>query len=172
MPLHNDLLPVSLTLAASTFPSVFQPMHKNMAALARPARQSTETDRRHLLTGSTCPSETSSFVEVEAGDGERTPRAQSPASAATRFNSQQQETTVDLAHQGYRGFPSRAHYLAALNAWAESKRYLEPGDSGISGYYGQTTMEEYAQRPRVELGFSSWKRHRKEKKDAKRRSVT
>lgn len=134
-------------------------------------RSSTETDRRHLLAESVCPSEASSMINVETGDGERTPRAQSPLSTFRVSQPKPQETTGDPSLQTYKGFPSKAHYLAALNAWAESKRYLEPSDSTIPGYYGQTTMEDYAQRPRIEFGISSWKRQRKEKRDAKRRSV-
>jgi len=128
-----------------------------------PARASTETDRRHLLAESVSHSEASSVIDVESVDGERTPRARSPVSASK---------ATDTSTQGYRGFPSKAHYLAALNAWADSKRYLEPSDSTLPGYYGQTTMEEYASRPRVHIGLSSWKQQRKEKRDAKRRSVT
>lgn len=131
-------------------------------------RTSTETDRRHLLAGSACQSEVSSLVDMESGDGERTPRAQSPVRDA---QSKPQETTAELPPQSYKGFPSKADYMTALNAWAESKRYLEPSDSSIPGYYGQTTMEEYAQRPRIQLGISSWKQQRKQKRDAKRHTV-
>lgn len=48
-------------------------------------------------------------------DGDRTPRGRSPL----RFAS---ITTP----RSYRGFPSEAHYLAALQEWADSKKYLEP----------------------------------------------
>lgn len=131
-------------------------------------RASTETDRRYLLAGSVCPSGSASMIDIATCDGEKTPRAQSPVSAA---RDSQPDTAHDPSLQTYKGFPSRAHYLAALNTWAESKRYLEPSDSTIPGYYGQTTMEEYAQRPSIEFGITSWKRQRKERKDAKRRSV-
>lgn len=64
------------------------------------------------------------MIDVETIDGERTPRARSPVSASK---------VSDPSTQAYKGFPSKAHYLAALNAWADSKRYLEPGDSTIPG---------------------------------------
>lgn len=90
-----------------------------------PARASTETDSRHLLAESVSHSEASSVIDVEIVDGERTPRARSPVSASK---------ATDTSTQGYKGFPSKAHYLAALNAWADSKRYLEPSDSTLPGY--------------------------------------
>lgn len=66
--------------------------------------------------------------------------------------------------QPYRGFPSEAAYLAALQEWADSKKYVEPG-MGLVGFYGRVTSEEYARKPRVELGLSrkvrGWRRKRR-----------
>lgn len=145
-----------------------------MAAVSQSgaARASAETERRQPLTENICPSETSSMFDVETLVGERTPRARSPASARTIARSSSQSTAVDHSTQSYKGFPSRAHYLAALNEWADSKRYLDPGESTLTGYYGTTTVSELASRPRIEFGFSNWKQQRKEKREARKRSAT
>ena len=47
----------------------------------------------------------------------------------------------------YGNYTSEADYLAALRAWAEEKAFVEPGDNGLIGFYGKTTMEGYIQRP-------------------------
>ena len=47
----------------------------------------------------------------------------------------------------YGNYTSEADYLAALRAWADEKAFIEPGDTGLVGFYGKTTMEEYIQRP-------------------------
>lgn len=54
----------------------------------------------------------------------------------------------------YRGaYASEEAYLAALRKWASSKQYYQPGelshdgDNGLVGFYGPTTLEEYAARP-------------------------
>ena len=47
----------------------------------------------------------------------------------------------------YGNYTSEADYLAALRAWAEEKTFVEPGDTGLIGFYGETTMEGYIQRP-------------------------
>ncbi|RMY94209.1 hypothetical protein D0861_01473 [Hortaea werneckii] len=54
----------------------------------------------------------------------------------------------------YRGFPSQQAYLAALNEWAETQKYLPVGDNGVTGFYGETTLEEHGRRePKVEMGL-------------------
>jgi len=120
-------------------------------------RPSTETDRRQLLAESTAPSETSSIYT--ATDGDRTPRASSPA-RSTQTQTQRQTHTrhqsmaspAPSQSQSYRGFPSQAAYLSALQQWADSKKYLEPLDTGLKGFYGETTMEDYAARPKAFQG--------------------
>lgn len=134
------------------------------------ARPSTETDRRQLLAESIAPSETSSIYT--ATDGDRTPRAHSPArSTATQHNTTQtrHQSLAEASHpQPYRGFPSQAAYLNALQQWAETKKYVEPTQTGLKGFYGETTMEEYAARPKAfqgeGLGLRKAWRKRKESK--------
>ncbi|KAI5357988.1 hypothetical protein Slin15195_G063180 [Septoria linicola] len=106
-------------------------------------RHSTETDRTLFTPEDNAP----------------TPRATSPA-----------RTLVDTSSTDtpYRGFPSRAHYLAALQEWADEKRYLQPSETTLNGFYGSTTLETYANRPKHEFGISRRLRERKEKKQTKR----
>ncbi|RMZ15492.1 hypothetical protein D0860_01597 [Hortaea werneckii] len=53
----------------------------------------------------------------------------------------------------YKGFPSQKAYLAALNEWAETQKYLPVGDNGVTGFYGEKTLEEYARKgPKGEVG--------------------
>jgi hypothetical protein len=73
--------------------------------------------------------------------------------------------------QPYKGFASEAEYLAALHAWAETKKYVQP-DSGLVGFYGHTTVEELANRPRTEFGLRKLLRERKAKKNVKRQSAS
>ncbi|KAF1827536.1 uncharacterized protein K489DRAFT_375646 [Dissoconium aciculare CBS 342.82] len=137
----------------------------------RVSRHSIETERRHLLSDdhSIAPSESLSQVDASLyGDGERTPCARSPT--ASDPQNSRRGTIADPATVptiSYRGYPSEAHYLAALRAWADSKRYVE-NDSALVGFYGQTTMAEYCGRPRVEFGFKKMMRERKKKRDAAR----
>lgn len=122
-------------------------------------RSSQETERRHLLSPSNAttptPSAATSVVDFSTAEGQTTPRAASPA------------PIQQLKTHSYRGFPSEAAYLEVLQQWAESKRYLEP-DTGLQGFYGQVTMEEYARRPGLKLEglglrrrVSGWRESRK-----------
>ncbi|KAF2772265.1 hypothetical protein EJ03DRAFT_324692 [Teratosphaeria nubilosa] len=135
-------------------------------------RSSTETERRHLLAESLAPSEPASMV-----DGDRTPRAHSPAPSeqTERFRipaaGQQYDRRGTIANpttepRPYRGFPSEAHYLAALHAWANNKKYLEPTDTTLYGFYGERTMEEYnrGKQPIQGLGLrKKWKARKQAK---------
>ncbi|KAI7522521.1 hypothetical protein KC331_g19191 [Hortaea werneckii] len=59
-------------------------------------------------------------------------------------------------NKSYKGFPTQEAYLAALHEWAETQKYLPVGDNGVEGFYGTTTLEEYARKePKVEVGFGS-----------------
>lgn len=146
-------------------------------------RDSAESERRHLLADSVAPSESASIItDITGGDGDRTPRARSPASSVrhveadtrSKIPANQQpyprrDTMADPSSvpAPYRGFPSEAQYLAALNQWAESKKYIETTDTALIGFYGATTMEEYASRPTQDLGIKKKWRARKEAKRAK-----
>lgn len=68
--------------------------------------------------------------------------------------------------QPYRGFPSEAAYFTALSEWAESKRYIQPTNNTLLGFYGDTSMEALASRPRMEFGISRKLKERKASKDA------
>ncbi|KAK3671107.1 hypothetical protein LTR78_009068 [Recurvomyces mirabilis] len=152
-------------------------------------RSSTETDRRYLLADSVAPSESASIITDFADDGgDRTPRAHSPAPstaqnaidqrfriAANNNNShnplERRDTIADptvVPQQPYKGFPSEAHYLAALHAWAEDKKFVQVGDTTLHGFYGHTSMQEYAARPGQDFGIKKKWRARKEAKQAKK----
>ena len=122
-------------------------------------RKSTETDQRHLLSDSVAPSESASMI-TDYEDGDRTPRARSPIRGASTAT--------------YKGFQSEAHYLAALEEWAESKRYLEP-ETRLIGFYGPKSMEWYASQPGVEIGLKrKWKARKQrkaEQQDQRRNTV-
>lgn len=144
-------------------------------------RSSSETDRRYLLADSVAPSESASMIDYSEAEGShRTPRAHSPVSVIRHPESSRARIPAGAAYerrdtiatpsqtplQPYKGFPSEAHYLAALHAWAESKKFLEP-ESHLVGFYGQKTMEEYASAPKIELGI---KKKWRARKDARRES--
>ncbi|KAI7312961.1 hypothetical protein KC326_g5705, partial [Hortaea werneckii] len=58
----------------------------------------------------------------------------------------------DEGEKSYKGFPTQEAYLAALHEWAETQKYLPVGDNGVTGFYGDMTLEEYARRePKVEV---------------------
>ncbi|CAK4031137.1 Hypothetical predicted protein [Lecanosticta acicola] len=127
---------------------------------------------------SIAPSETSTQYLQEQqqeqdddNNNNRTPRATSLAS--TRAPSLTSTLVADDSHrqrqQRYKGFPSEEAYLAALREWVESKKYIQT-DATMVGYYGTTTMDEYASRPKVELGWSRRWKERKVRKDAARRN--
>ncbi|EME47129.1 hypothetical protein DOTSEDRAFT_20936 [Dothistroma septosporum NZE10] len=102
---------------------------------------------------SLAPTDTASILTaVEDEAGTRTPHALSLA------------PTLVETRTTYRGFSSEAAYLAAFNEWAESKRYIQQEDTALIGFYGTTTMEEFAARPRIEFGLSKKWKQRKEKK--------
>ncbi|KAF2718524.1 hypothetical protein K431DRAFT_287550 [Polychaeton citri CBS 116435] len=109
--------------------------------LHRSPSQETE-DRRHLLSPSVPGSVAPSVLE------------------STRNDPCQQATSI--ASEPYKGFSSRAAYLAALQEWAESKKYLETGTQ-LKGWYGNDTMEEIVanapERPRLGLRrkFGGWR---------------
>jgi hypothetical protein len=80
-----------------------------------------------------------------------------------------QQAGVKTINDGYRGFPSREAYLEALEEWADSQRYYEP-ETSLRGFYGETTLESYASRPKHEFGITRWLRERKERTVAKHKS--
>ncbi|KXS96027.1 hypothetical protein AC578_3922 [Pseudocercospora eumusae] len=78
-------------------------------------------------------------------------------------------STLRPAAQPYRGFASKAEYLAALHEWAESKRYNQP-DTSIVGFYGDTTLETLASKPRMEFGISRRIKQRKASAEKKKKN--
>ncbi|QIX01800.1 hypothetical protein AMS68_007317 [Peltaster fructicola] len=115
------------------------------------SRASSETEQRYLLADSVSPSESASAIADIDGDGDRTPRARSPhrASATLETARHQSIAEPERAHTQatYRGFASEQAYMDALRAWADSKRFAAPTETTLLGFYGETTMEEYASRP-------------------------
>lgn len=141
------------------------------------ARASTDTDRRHLLADSATASSAASTIS-SLHSGERTPRAHSPArslavAAASQEESSPSQLRTPARHQSiaataphrqpYRGFASEEEYLAALRAWADSKRFVEPTDTTLHGFYGETTMDELASRPPALEGLGLRKKWRARK---------
>lgn len=68
-------------------------------------------------------------------------------------------------------FTSEEAYLAELRAWIHEKQFYQPGEMTtdgsrtLVGFYGKTTMEEYANRPGLGLG------RRKNKQEGRRATV-
>lgn len=56
--------------------------------------------------------------------------------------------------------------MAALREWAESKKYLQQDQTQLVGYYGERTLQEYADQPKMEgLGLrKKWKARKEEKR--------
>ncbi|RMY84573.1 hypothetical protein D0862_11377 [Hortaea werneckii] len=67
----------------------------------------------------------------------------------------------------YKGFPTQEAYLAALHEWAQTQKYLPVGENGVAGFYGTTTLEEYARKePKVTMGVgSAFKRTMRRRKE-------
>lgn len=113
----------------------------------------------------------------DAADGDRTPRATSPIRISQPAQQQQQHISISTpdaaATEPYRGFSSKQAYLDALREWAENKKYEAPSGTSLIGFYGSTTMEEYASRPPAFQGLALRKkwRHRKMSKLAERRAT-
>ena len=117
---------------------------------------------------SIAPSDSISCADGDTEAGSITPRATSPARSTTTTTTRRSSSTVQTSDvQSYRGFASEAEYLAALRAWADSKKFAEPDDA-LVGFYGQTTMEEYCSRPKLDLGIKKRLRERKERRQAAR----
>ena len=131
------------------------------------ARTSVETERRHLLSESIAPSTATSIIG-DYIDGDRTPRAHSPI-RVSKVTNERCNTLPDPepTPQPYKGFPSEADYLQALREWAEEQKYIRH-DTMLTGFYGHTTMEEYASRPRVETGLKKALRARKARKEERK----
>lgn len=111
-------------------------------------RRSTDTEERHLLA------DTASIVTSIYTEGDRTPRATSPAARVS------QSAPALQQQKPYRGFASEQEYLNALHAWADNKRFETVTNAALVGYYGTTTMEEYASRPPAFQGLGlkkKWK---------------
>lgn len=171
----------NLQIAKHHDPSTMDALKLPSSAFGQP-RPSAESDRRHLLAGSNAPSVTTSrapsYIET---DGDRTPRAGSPAPSSvverpripahTRHQSIAEPTT-EPTPRPYRGFPSEEHYLAALREWAESKKYLQSTETQLVGFYGPKTLQEYADQPKMEgLGLrKKWKARKEQKLENKRRA--
>lgn len=142
-------------------------------------RPSTETERRALL--STTNPNTASFKQTSTShptDGEETARANSPApswrSSSTATTLAARQSSIATTTTPYKGFPSEAAYLRALEEWAEEKKYIQPSDEShtLSGWYGTKTMDDYieGQDKAPELGLRKKWRARKEER-ARRKSA-
>ncbi|KXT17977.1 hypothetical protein AC579_9615 [Pseudocercospora musae] len=115
-----------------------------------------DTDRLYAMSSFTAPKTADPRPST---DTSRTLIADSASIAPS------EASTLRPASTPYRGFASEAAYLEALREWAESKRYIQP-DSSLVGFYGDTTMETLASKPRMEFGISRRIKQRKASKDA------
>lgn len=99
-------------------------------------------------------------------DGDMTPRAQSPSRQSQISDYERRDTIAEStpARRPYKGFPSEEEYLEALREWAEEKKYVS-NDAMLTGFYGLTTMKEYASRPVPEIGLKKKWRERKARKE-------
>jgi hypothetical protein len=102
-------------------------------------------------------------------DGDRTPRAQSPSRSSQVTDYERRDTIAESkpTRRPYKGFASEEEYLEALREWAEQKKYITH-DTMLTGFYGKTTMQEYASRPVVDIGLKKKWRERKARKEEKR----
>lgn len=104
---------------------------------------SIESDRRHLLKVSR-PSSLASFTT----DNSKHP---TPTQSTVRLRHVDNQTTTNgtarsLSEPGlpssYKGFPSRAAYLDALQSFAHEKRFFT-AEQQLRGFYGTKTSEDY-----------------------------
>ncbi|OQN98283.1 hypothetical protein B0A48_15562 [Cryoendolithus antarcticus] len=147
------------------------PLRRFTEACIPQTRSSTDTDCTHLLAPSLAPSVAPSSrptTRAPSPSGTLTPRA---SSASQGSISSHQHPSTPQSEQPYRGFPSRAAYLTALQTWAESKKDLEASSAAgkeLKGFYGEVTMAEIAGRPRVKLeGLGLRKRWRERRERGK-----
>lgn len=105
---------------------------------------SVDSDRRHLLTTSRPPSIASMMTQDIVPDDS--------ASVRSRVTFADQPTTTPLsrsvsvpdAGQSYRGFPSREAYYAALEEFAQERKFFK-ADQQLVGFYHHKTMAEYTE---------------------------
>ncbi|KAI7232954.1 hypothetical protein KC330_g5627 [Hortaea werneckii] len=138
---------------------------------------SQDTNPKETMTDSVTPPESTSTTTVMRNKNNNAPPpSQHPSSLATlptpristedpppAYSAQPDHTTNghikphhNHGEKSYKGFPTQEAYLAALHEWAETQKYLPVGDNGVEGFYGTTTLEEYARKePKVEVGFGS-----------------
>lgn len=128
-------------------------------------QQEDQPQRQHQLHQHTNPSQTTLKAPSTHQQSSHDRDDETSSLASTLVDAVQQEENP----KPYKGFPSEQAYLRALNEWADSKRYIQP-DAGLVGFYGTTTMEQYASRPKVELGITRRWKERKAKKEERRRS--
>lgn len=102
-------------------------------------------------------------MHATSSSGQTPPRPGRPASLAPSISSVLSDaTTVAAPAHEQRGFGSREEYLAALHEFAESKLYMPAGEHTIYGWYGEKTMDDYKNRPRLRDG-----RYRRKKNQGK-----
>lgn len=103
---------------------------------------SVDSDRRYLLTVSRPPSIASVITQDVTPDDS--------ASVRSRVTFAEQSTTMNLtrsasvpdASQSYRGFPSREAYYAALEQFAQERKFFKP-EQQLVGFYHHKTMADY-----------------------------
>ncbi|KAF2207787.1 hypothetical protein CERZMDRAFT_118955 [Cercospora zeae-maydis SCOH1-5] len=177
---YDDPRSSPTSLSSINFSPVQSISPQNPAASGSPAetmstngphpRSSTETDRTLIATDADEEQGQQQQQRHPTPSSRSRSRAASPARTLVE-NSSSTTITVTTTPTPYRGFPSRAEYLAALHEWAEEKRFLQPSTTTLTGYYGKETLESYANRPKHEFGISRRLRERKEKKLGRKQSV-
>ncbi|TKA25562.1 hypothetical protein B0A50_05423 [Salinomyces thailandicus] len=117
-----------------------------------------ETPRAHSFTSTTTTTATTPTRTPRPSSDQPPPyHNQRPNTLPSPFQQPQPQPQPQPQQQQqpqpYKGFPSQQAYLTALQDWAESKKYIQVGDNGLTGFYGTTTMEQYASKPKVEIGL-------------------
>lgn len=149
-------------IAFLSWPNTICLYYKHSRALSN---MSFESDRQHLLSKpvvSPPHSSAASFVSAAAvtnPDDRQISPSQSTADLSDTAS------TLVPTETAYRGFPSKADYLAALRAWAEEKQYHQ-FDTALIGWYGTKTKADYLNKPGLELRTKS-----KARKEEKRRAT-
>ncbi|GAB1726559.1 hypothetical protein NU195Hw_g2484t1 [Hortaea werneckii] len=136
-------------------------------------KHSQDPDAKETMADSLAPSDPAKMITIIEDNDQNNapPRTETPSLAtlrAPRISTEDPppaytERPVSLSNDesklhnhgnSYKGFPSQEAYLAALNEWAEAQKYLPVGDNGVTGFYGEKTLEEYARKePKGEMGF-------------------
>ena len=143
--------------------------------LPKPGTDSRPVSSSHLDYNDTLRHSTSLTV-CSNESGATTPRAsmcdnEIPKAGPDRAGTHSSATHSRQRYGSLGQYQSEEAYLNDLRAWIEAKKYFSPGELAtggnrtLEGFYGRTTMDEYASRPG--LGLRSRRRENKDQRERK-----